>query len=137
MALLDDLLNEADQIIEKKASKNIQEKAPEYSDNLDHETAKFAEMLLDNDQVLNEAVTGHKKEASVKLKEMTPFEKVARSVAICEAVQTLADMEKLGEFVKVAKANGYSDEQVEKFVMDKNLAPIHKYLDFPERLVNE
>jgi hypothetical protein len=110
---LDRLLQEADDLIEKRAS-------------------KVAPIELNADEDINQLASflmGGEKVASVKEEPAlvdTPFEKIARAIAILEAAISINDMERVSKFEKVAMDNGYSDEQVTAFLSEKELLPIHR-----------
>jgi len=109
---LDDLLRDADECIEKTAK-------PVAPISNDDDIMKLASMLMADE--VKPVV------ASEKLVE-TPFEKVARAVAIIETVLSLKDLEKISQLEKVATANGYTEEQITKFLSEKNMLPLHRAL---------
>ena len=110
---LDQLLSEADTLIEKRASS-----APSYDED---DIFKLAEKLS-NDDSQKELID-------------TPFEKIARAIAIIETVQTLNKTQELENFEKKAMENGYSEEEVDSFLSEKGLLPLHKVLTIPENFL--
>lgn len=118
MKKFQDILREADQIIEKRASKT--ETTPVANDD---EVVKLAEALMDYQP---------EKVASVQIDDETLIEKYAHAVAMVETIQLINEAEKLDKFVKTAQANGYNDEQIEKFIEDKSLGLVHKIVVLPE-----
>lgn len=126
---LDDLLNEADKIIEKHASAETSVQNDILSDN-----EKLAELLLANDEELSEQIN-----IKVAAKETpvveTAIEKVAHALAIIETVQNLANAEKIDTFVKAAMANGHTEEQIEKFLEENNMGLAHNVVQIPEALL--
>jgi microsomal dipeptidase-like Zn-dependent dipeptidase len=111
---LDKLLSEADEILVKKAAP-----APEID--ADEDIFKLAEKL-NKDEIPTHIVE-------------TPIEKIARAMAILETVQTLNALEKLDKFEKTARENGYTDEEIDKYIQDNHLEPVHKAINIPESLL--
>ena len=119
MSRLDEILLEADAIIEKKAAKQTVDEF--HTD--DEEINKLASAILGED----EKEEKQEKVASEELQD-TSFEKIARSVAILDTVLNIEAYNKLSELEKVAKDKGYSDEQIEEFI-DQNsgkISPVFK-----------
>ena len=108
---LDQLLSEADELIEKNASQR-----PSIED---EDIFKLAEKIQEEDQPLVE----------------TPFEKIAHAVAIIETVQAINKIKELESFEKTAKENGYSEQEIDKYLSDKDLLPLHKTLVIPGELL--
>jgi len=115
---ISDLLNEADDIIEKRASVSTP-----ISSDVDDGTIKLAEDLetwgLDAPKEEAESV----KVASV---EVDPYldinEKVAHAIAIIDTVMNLPLVQKIAEFEKKAAEQGFSKEEIDEFVKKANRA---------------
>lgn len=100
---IDQLMSDADSIIEKVASRQSQSKTVEDSeiDSLLREFTKVASQ----ESVVDE-------EAS---KVRTLIEKVAYARAIDFTIQAMPTLQKIAQFEKTAKAKGYSDEQIQQY----------------------
>lgn len=111
MALkIEDLLREADQMIEKRASANV-EVQPVYSD----ETAKLANLLMQEDDEYEKVATvvePVKEELTVK---------IAHALVMVEMLTNLEKFNKIDEFEKRAAAQGFTQEQINEFVVEKML----------------
>lgn len=125
---LEDLIREADSVIEKKAAKVASTPTVEPSDDV----MKLAQMLLSDEEVK----TAQTKTAST-VKEATPFEKIAHAIAIVETLVNIEELQKLASFEEQAKSKGFSDAQVEEFIEKKAAAlkPVHKYVTIPGALL--
>lgn len=113
---LSDILKEADESIEKKASKPIEKTASAE----DQEIEKLAAFL--NAQSLE-------KVAGITQPIETEIEKTARAVALMEAAIALED-DTISKFIKTAKDNGHKDEEIAVYLNEKIAAdvPLHKYV---------
>lgn len=122
MRNLDELLSEAESIIEKKAE--AKQRPTSSQSESDKEVAKLANLLV-NDGMFTEVPIEVDRESLV--------EKVAHSLAI---VQTLANAEhlaKIAEFHERAVASGYTDEQI--FPVIEKIAK-KKLLKLPWKLLS-
>ena len=113
---LSDILKEADESIEKRASKKIEKTAS--AD--DVEIEKLAAFL--NAQSLE-------KVAGITEPIETEIEKTAHAVALMETALALED-NKIAEFIKTAKDNGHGDEEISIYLNEKIATeiPLHKYV---------
>lgn len=121
MVKLNDLLNEADSIIAKHASKN--EDKSFNDDTIFEETEKMAQLLMADDDEVATPVA----ETIVE----TPIEKIAHAIAVLEAVQSVSAGDQLDKFIKTAMDNGHSEEAIEKFLMEKNMG-LAGFVTIPE-----
>ena len=124
MRSIDQLLAEADRIIEKKASTKVATNVVSSGDDVD----KLASML---EADLGFSVTQEKVAAPKEIID-TPFEKIARSLAIAEALVNLNEMKKIAEFEAKAKAAGYSESKINEYIEKKaseTISPLGKLLD--------
>lgn len=127
---IDQLLNEADTIIEKRASDDTQSQE-ELDLTSDDEVVKLASFLMEEDKEFAEQVTPpkstHEKVASTQVSEdevnmgtLEPqsvyIEKIAESLAIVDTLINIQELAKAHEFEKRAKAAGYNDEQIEEYL---------------------
>lgn len=125
---LEDLIREADSVIEKKAAKA----APVVSTDSSDDITKLAEMLLSDDEVKPTQT-----KVAAPAREETPFEKIAHAIAIVETLVNIEELQKLASFEEQAKSKGFSDAQVEEFIEKKAAAlkPVHKYVTIPGALL--
>lgn len=105
---LDQLIAQADEVIEKRASK-APVVTPELASESD-ETVKLASFLRDLEP------------GSVGTSEPSPFqmtfiEKLASAVAVVEVLGNIEEFNKLAEFEAKALAAGHTQEQVDAFLM--------------------
>jgi len=112
---LDQLLSEADELIEKNASLNKNERFDDEDD-----IFKLAQKLTSNE---------------LEVIEETPFEKIAHAMAIIETVQSINNAKSVEKFEKMARENGYSEEEVGSFLESKGIVPLHKMLTIPEEFL--
>lgn len=105
---IEDLLREADAVIEKKASVKVEEKL-EVSD----EVTKIANLLMQEDDE-------YEKIASPKENEDLSV-KIAHALVINEILCNLDKFNKIEEFEKKASAQGFTQEQIDAFVVEKML----------------
>ena len=118
MARIDDLLREADLIIEKKASKNTEVK-PAVSVVGDDEVTKLANLLMEND---SETFTSKVANETVKeVEEVNFVEKVAEAIVLAEVVKNIDKFTKIAQFEKQAQEAGYSQHEIDKFIVEKML----------------
>lgn len=112
---LEDLLNDADELIEKKASKT--KKADTVSIAEDDEVTKLAHELLAEDSV----------EEKPQAPAAAPWsfeEKVAHAVAVVGILSQIEELEKIGQFEKVASEKGFNQEQLDHFLGEKAAAAV-------------
>jgi hypothetical protein len=117
---IDDLLREADSIIEKKASKN-EPKVPVASSS--DEVTKIAELLLQADETMQEELN---KKASAPVEVNANAEndlhvKIASALVITEVLNNVEKFEKIAQFEEKAKAAGHSQMEIDKFIVEKFL----------------
>lgn len=136
---LNQLLNEANSIIEKKASVNTQSHM-ELELTADDEVVKLASFLMEEDKELAEQVAPrktHEKVASIQVSEdevnmgvLEPqsvyIEKIAESLAIVDTLINIQELAKLENFEKKARAAGHSDEQIEEYLQKQAKASAAK-----------
>jgi hypothetical protein len=115
MAKIDDILREADLIIEKKAYKEVK---PAHQPVDNDEVTKLASLLMQSDA---ETFSTKKVEKVASQEEQSLTEKVAEAMAIAEVVFNLDKFEKIARFEKQAQDAGYSQEEIDKFVVEKML----------------
>jgi len=123
---INDILKEADEVIEKTAS------------------VKTASTIVDSDDITSLAMelekaglnVGLEKQAAAQSDDETPFEKVAHAIAILEAVDHINNEEKLVKVAQVALEKGFTTEQVEAFVQEKRAeyVALHAKVVIPEGL---
>lgn len=125
---LNDLIREADTIIEKKASKN--KPAVQTFDDED-EISKLAALMVGDDQLAPK----QEKVASAIVE--TPFEKIAHAIAIVETLINIEELQKLASFEDQARDKGFSETQIEEFIEKRAsaLKPVHKYVTIPGALL--
>lgn len=105
---LEQIIAEADQIIEKKASKK--QEVPVAS-STDDDTVKIASFLESFEEK-----PGSKEESPFQ---MTFVEKLASAVAMVEALNNIEDFQKLASFKEAAISKGFTPEQVDSFLEKK------------------
>lgn len=111
---IEDLLREADQFIEKKASANKEANLVENSD----ETVKLASLLLQEDEVLAKLASSNKPEP----KQEEDFSvKLAHALVIGEMLNNIEKFDKIEEFEKRASAQGFTQEQIDEYIVEKML----------------
>jgi hypothetical protein len=103
---IEDYLNEANDIIEKRAS------APAQKPPSDDEIVKLADIL-----------TAQEAPPPPPQLELTLFEKVAYSMAIIDTVRHIEEFQKIDAFEKTARERGFSDEQVAQFLEKRAEGP--------------
>lgn len=108
---LDQIIAEADQIIEKRASAPAKEQPVSNDGEVSH-LANFLENF--------------EGEKTAQVREEAPFqltfvEKMASAIAIVEAVNNFEQFQKLAQFQEHALKNGYTQEQVDEFLEKKAL----------------
>ena len=117
MARIDDLLREADLIIEKKASKNTEVKPVNTTS--EDEVTKLANILLNTDSETFGVNQNTKVEKVAHEENLT--EKIAEALILAEVVCNLDKFNKIAEFEKQAQAAGYSQLEIDKFIVEKML----------------
>lgn len=125
MKNIDQLLAEADNIIEKRASSKTQVKVASVSSD---EVDKLASMLDSLDFVVPQEKVANK----VEIITDTPFEKVARSLAITEALMNIEEFRKLAEFEDKARASGYTEAKISEYIEKKaseTVSPLARLID--------
>ena len=109
---IEDLLREADDLIEKRASANVEVKQLNDTD----EVIKIANLLMQEDdeyeKVANAVVESKQEDFSVK---------IAHALVINEVLMNLDKFTKIDEFEKKASAQGFSQEQIDEFIIEKML----------------
>lgn len=122
---IDEILMEADGVLEKRAAKNPK---PEVSSEADAEVVKLANFLMQEDASLFE-----KQKPTVKIASSTSAtptmsndqylaEKIAEAFAITETMLNLEELRKEQLFIEKAAAAGHSEEAIEAF-LEKRAAP--------------
>lgn len=117
---LDDLLNEADQLIEKKAAK-AQAPATSPSKEEDDEVEKLANALLAEENV---DTMSAQKRAPKGDEDWNLEEKVAHAISIVSVLSQIEELRKLGDFEKTASSKGFSQEEIDQFMGEKAAAAI-------------
>lgn len=119
---IDELIREADVIIEKRASKKSEVDTVLPADD---DVVKLAALLVED-------VMPATSEPKI---EETLVEKVAHAIALVETLSSLNQIQKIMQFEKTAKEAGHTDEQIDAF-LEKNAAlkPVHKYVTLPGML---
>lgn len=102
---LDQILNEADDIISGRSAAQEKTASPAPSGDEIENLAKY----------LESEVHAQTKVASSDV-EMTAFEKVAYSMAIVDTMTTLEKLTKVAAFEEKARAQGYSEAQIGEFL---------------------
>lgn len=121
---LDDLLNEADELIEKKAAKS---QSPVTSSEVeDDEVEKLASALLAEEDV---NLMSAQKRAPRGDEDWNLEEKVAHAVAIVSVLSQVEELRKLGDFEKTASSKGFSQEEIDQFMGEKTAAAIRAGAD--------
>jgi hypothetical protein len=116
---LDELLREADGIIEKKASKNAP-KIPVASST--DEVTKIAELLIQADKDMQDQLKVASAPAEVKpTAEEDLHVKIASAFVITEVLNNVEKFEKIAQFEEKAKAAGHSQMEIDKFIVEKFL----------------
>ncbi|NDC22583.1 MAG: hypothetical protein EBZ49_00410 [Proteobacteria bacterium] len=113
MRNLEQLLADADAIIEKRASVNQPETQ---NTETDEDIAKLANYLLAGEEKTTES------------QEETIFEKAAHAVAIVETIQNIEQIKKLAEFEKRALEAGHPQEEVDAYIDKLALTIPTKYV---------
>lgn len=118
---IDALLKEADDLIMKKTASV--KKAPAVdSVNGDHEAVKIANLLLSEDDDLREALAIEKKASKEDItQEETLIEKIASALVINEVLLEFDKFEKIAKFEEKAAAEGYSQDEINAFVIENLL----------------
>ena len=98
---IDELLAEADSIIEKRAEKK------------EEESSDISEILKLAQSLQNETI---EEDDLPESNCVSLLEKVARSLAITEVFANLPTLKKLGEFNKVASERGCSPDQIDAYL---------------------
>lgn len=115
MALkIDDLLREADQAIEKRASASKEVKQVESND----EVTKLATLLLQEDEEF--AKLANSQQAEPKQEDSMTV-KIAHALVITEMLSNIDKFNKIEEFEKRASAQGFTQEQINEFIVEKLL----------------
>ncbi len=107
---LDELIAQADDVIEKRASKQ----EPPVTAASDHDEVIKLASFLENMEPTQEA-------SEPSSFEMNFVEKLACSVAMVEALNNFEEFQKIAEFQEKALASGYSQDQVNEFLEKKAL----------------
>lgn len=112
---IDSLINEADELIFKRTKTA----APIVNSvDGDHEAVKLANLLLSEDEDLRDALNV---KTAAPVAEDTILEKVASALVINEMLLGLEKFEKIEQFEKKAAAEGYTQEQINEFVVENLL----------------
>lgn len=110
---LDDLIAQADAVIEKRASVTQEPPATDFSH--DEDVVKLANFLM------NDEVPSQEKVAQASPFEMNFIEKLACSVAMVEALENVDEFMKVAQFKETALQSGYTEEQVNEYIEKKAL----------------
>jgi hypothetical protein len=113
---IDQLLREADDIIERRSQEKIAS-AVVASDEEPDSVEKLASALLSPVSAQPAAV---QQESAVQ----TPFEKIAQAVLLVETLMNAEELAKLYQFEKAAEAKGFSEDQIADY-MEKAAANIN------------
>jgi len=113
---IDQLLNEADEILEKRASVV----APTIDS--EDDVIKLANFLMKEDEELKPRPTSNLQEKVANVSSMVDvtqamFEKIAESIAIVETLENIVTLTKEAEFTKKAKEAGHSDTDIENHLL--------------------
>lgn len=104
---LDDIIAQADAVIEKRASAN--QVPPVTAGSNDEDVVKLASFLMNDEPTKVES-------SPATSFEMTFVEKLACSIAMVEALNNIETFVKIAEFKEKALQSGYSQDQVESFI---------------------
>lgn len=108
---IDQLLREADDIIERRASEKTASVSSSATTEDDDSVEKLASALL-SPAHQPEQVTAQ--ESAIQ----TPFEKIAQAIVLVETLMNLDELAKVHQFEKMAHEKGFSEEQISQY-MDK------------------
>lgn len=124
---INDILKEADAVIEKTASVKTASKIIDSDDDITSLALELEKAGLS---------VGLEKQAAAQSDDETAFEKVAHAIAILEAVDSINNEEKLSKVAQAALEKGFTTEQVEAFVQEKRAeyVALHQSVVIPEGL---
>ena len=108
---LEQLISDADQIIEKRAAAPKAQAAVD-----DGEVVKLASLLAAKDAPQADTF------------QMTMLEKVAHSIAIVETIQQLEQLEKIAKFEEGCRGKGFSEDQINAFLEKRGFKEVSKYV---------
>lgn len=127
---LDDLLNEADALIEKKAAKA---QAPASSSAEEDEVEKLANALLAEENL--ETMSAQKRAPTKGTDEWELGEKIAHAISIVSVLSQIEEIQKLGQFEKTAAEKGFSQDEIDHFMGEKVAAAIQAGADKVRKLL--
>lgn len=104
---IDDILNEADEIINSKGTEKTAAPAPTEDD-----VTSLARLLMDPAQVTKLA-------AQPESFEMNLHEKVAHAIAIVDTLGQIEELQKLAQLEAAALERGVPQEQIDAFIQEK------------------
>jgi len=117
----DDLLLEADDIIEKRASAGnapIEPVSSEFNKEIDDFASMLEKAAKDTrEKPKDEDEPGHNAGAQQDL--VNPYEKIAHACAVLDTLDHLEHFVKLAQFEEQAKAAGHSEEKIAEFLEKK------------------
>ena len=118
MRSLNDMIRDADEIFEKRASKQENTKSTKSSGYSDDEIFKLAEELKSPSRTsaAREKLAEHDGETKIAF---TLREQIAHSAAIIDTLLNLEQLEKFAALESAAKEKGFSDAQIQSF-FEKN-----------------
>jgi len=116
MRSINDMIRDADEIFEKRASKQENTKSTKSSGYSDDEIFKLAEELKSPSSASREKLAERDGETKIAF---TLREQIAHSAAIIDTLLNLEQLEKFAALESAAKEKGFSDEQIQSF-FEKN-----------------